>query len=203
MSRASVVTRLRMLLVVLIGLIGGLATPREAAYADAWTPSPMVGGATPLFEACVSASTTAASAASFTYDLPSATRLEVHEVRALQASSVQFSDTQEESVSRSPSARGASTTPTTRNHATNTASPVGEILRQDGVKIVIYSNDHAPPHAHVLGGGPETRIGQNGRPGLFPGDPELTKKQKQVVDDNLNTIRDAMRAYMAWYRENC
>jgi hypothetical protein len=49
------VTRLRMLLVVLIGLIGGLATPRAAAYADtwaydAWAPSPMVGGATPLLE---------------------------------------------------------------------------------------------------------------------------------------------------------
>jgi hypothetical protein len=85
--------------------------------------------------------------------------------------------------------------------ATSTASPVGEILRQDGVKIVIYSNDHAPPHAHVVGGGTETRIGQNGKP--LAGDPELTRKQQNVVDDNINTIRDAVGAYMRWYRENC
>jgi RHS repeat-associated protein len=86
-------------------------------------------------------------------------------------------------------------------NATNTASPVGEILRQDGIKIVIYSNDHAPPHAHVIGGGTETRIGQNGKP--LAGDPELTKKQQKVVDDNINTIRDAIGEYMRWFRENC
>jgi Domain of unknown function (DUF4160) len=85
--------------------------------------------------------------------------------------------------------------------ATNTASPVGEIFRQEGVKIVIYSNDHAPPHAHVIGGGTETRIGQNGKP--LAGDPELTKKQQKVVDDNINAIRDAISEYMRWYRENC
>jgi len=79
-------------------------------------------------------------------------------------------------------------------------SPVGEILRQKGVRIVINADDHAPPHAHVLGGGDETRTGQNGRP--LRGDPELTRQQKSVIDDNRNVIRDAIRAYMRWFRED-
>jgi hypothetical protein len=31
------------------------------------------------------------------------------------------------------------------------------ILRQDGMRFVIYTADHEPPHAHVLGSG-EARI---------------------------------------------
>lgn len=153
------------------------------------------------FAAHAPTSTTAASAATFTYDVPSLERVGVHEIRAAEASPAQLSAARERSASPSDSARGTSTTLRVSGNATNTGSPVGEILRQDGVKIVIYSNDHAPPHAHVLGGGAETRIGQNGKP--LAGDPELTRKQQQVVDDNINAIRDAIGEYMRWYRENC
>jgi hypothetical protein len=79
------------------------------------------------------------------------------------------------------------------------AGPVGEVVREGGIRIVINSRDHGPPHAHVLGGGPATRIGQNGKP--LGGDPELTSRQQEVVDNNRSEIRDAIRAYMRWYRE--
>ena len=38
------------------------------------------------------------------------------------------------------------------------------ILRVYGLRVVIYSNDHEPPHVHVIGAGTETKIalGQNG-----------------------------------------
>lgn len=81
------------------------------------------------------------------------------------------------------------------------ASPVGEVLRDGAVKVVIYSNDHGPPHAHVKGGGPETRVGQNGKP--LNGDPELTRAQRQVVEKHLKEIRDAIREYMRWFGDEC
>ncbi|WP_405793679.1 hypothetical protein [Streptomyces sp. NBC_01506] len=77
---------------------------------------------------------------------------------------------------------------------------VGTIVSQNGVTIQIYSNDHAPPHAHVKGNGVEVRIGQNGRP--LAGDPELSRLQQQVVDSNLRTIRGNIRAAMARFRDN-
>jgi RHS repeat-associated protein len=78
-------------------------------------------------------------------------------------------------------------------------SPVGEIVRDRGVRVKINSNDHAPPHAHIEGGGPPTRIGQNGKP--LPGDPELTPRQNDVVQSNLPAIRKAISKYMRWYRQ--
>ncbi|XVV07515.1 polymorphic toxin-type HINT domain-containing protein [Actinosynnema sp. CA-248983] len=79
-------------------------------------------------------------------------------------------------------------------------SPVGTIVNEDGVRIQIYSNDHGPPHAHVKGGGKEVRIGQNGKP--LAGDPELSKKQAEVVDRHREDIRRAIRYYMKWHGEN-
>lgn len=76
--------------------------------------------------------------------------------------------------------------------------PVGEIIREGGVRIVINARDHGPPHAHVLGGGRETRIGQNGKP--LRGDPELTDKQQRVVDKHRGAIRRAIRRYMREHR---
>ena len=77
---------------------------------------------------------------------------------------------------------------------------VGMFVNQNGVTIQIYSNDHALPHAHVKGGGPEVKIGQNGKP--IAGDPELTKRQQQVVDDNIKSIRGNIRSAMARYAAN-
>ncbi|MEV4561396.1 RHS repeat-associated core domain-containing protein, partial [Kitasatospora sp. NPDC049285] len=76
---------------------------------------------------------------------------------------------------------------------------VGTIVHDRGVHIQIYSNDHAPAHAHVKGGGAEVRIGQNGKP--LAGDPELSPKQQKVVDEHLQTIRRNIAASMERHRK--
>jgi hypothetical protein len=78
-------------------------------------------------------------------------------------------------------------------------------VNENGVKIEIYSNDHGPPHAHVWQGSGdkkmnETTIGQDGKP--LAGDPPLTKKQQRVVERNREKIRDHIRKYMQWHKEN-
>jgi hypothetical protein len=75
---------------------------------------------------------------------------------------------------------------------------VGTIVNQDGVKIQIYSNDHAPAHAHVKGKGEEVRIGQNGKP--LAGDPELSRHQQAVVSENIRTIRENIRVAMERFK---
>ena len=63
------------------------------------------------------------------------------------------------------------------------------IAEENGVRIQSYgSNDvHKPAHAHVIGGGKETRIGANGKP--MKGQPPLTTKQRKVVDNHKTQIR--------------
>jgi hypothetical protein len=62
------------------------------------------------------------------------------------------------------------------------------------------SNDHGYAHAHVTGGGPSTRIGQNGRP--YRNDPELTPQQRTVVENNRSTIRNALGKIGRWLDYN-
>ncbi|HEX7782762.1 MAG TPA: DUF4160 domain-containing protein [Sphingobium sp.] len=38
------------------------------------------------------------------------------------------------------------------------------VLREDNLRVVIYTDDHAPPHVHVFGDG-ETKIALKGRNG--------------------------------------
>lgn len=71
---------------------------------------------------------------------------------------------------------------------------VGTIVSQDGVRVQIYSNDHAPAHAHVKGKGDEVRIGQNGKP--LAGEKELSRHQQSVVAENIRTIRENVRVAM-------
>jgi RHS repeat-associated protein len=61
--------------------------------------------------------------------------------------------------------------------------PDKTVVKQDGVSVEHYtrSGDHGPPHLHVSGEGPSTRIGQAGRP--LSGDPELSSRQAQVVQE--------------------
>ncbi|MEU3477587.1 hypothetical protein AB0E66_05260 [Streptomyces sp. NPDC033753] len=77
---------------------------------------------------------------------------------------------------------------------------VGTIVSEGGVTVQIYSNDHAPPHAHVKGKGKEVRVGQNGRP--LAGDPELSRLQKAVIDSNIRTIRENIRVAMERFKAN-
>ena len=81
--------------------------------------------------------------------------------------------------------------------------PAGTIVNSGSIKIEHYykPDDHPPAHMHVVGGGGKTRIGANGKP--LKGDPELTKAQKKVVEDNLPTIRSAGKKIGKWldYKE--
>jgi len=45
---------------------------------------------------------------------------------------------------------------------------VPTVLREDGLRVVIYTDDHPPPHVHVFGDG-ETKIdlmGEDGEPAV-------------------------------------
>jgi len=68
------------------------------------------------------------------------------------------------------------------------------IVKENGVIIKSYgTNDaHKPAHAHVLGGGKDVRVGPNGKP--LKGQPELTDKQKKVIDNNRKEIRKEVNA---------
>lgn len=85
--------------------------------------------------------------------------------------------------------------------AGTTSLPPKTIAQGDGVTVEHYyrSNDHPPAHAHVVGGGTTTRIGPNGKP--IAGDPELTKKQAAVVQENKSEIRSAINKIGRWLRD--
>jgi len=74
-----------------------------------------------------------------------------------------------------------------------------KLVVQDGqVRVEHYyrSNDHAPAHMHVKGGGPETRIGPNGRP--LRGDPMPTAAQQDVIARHVSVIRRGGRKIGRW-----
>jgi hypothetical protein len=81
--------------------------------------------------------------------------------------------------------------------------PPKQIAEGNGVKVEHYyrSDDHAPAHAHVVGGGRTTRIGANGKP--LAGDPELTSAQRAVVDENRSAVRKSVNKIGRWldYKE--
>ncbi|EOD68128.1 DUF6531 domain-containing protein [Amycolatopsis vancoresmycina] len=63
---------------------------------------------------------------------------------------------------------------------------------KNGVRIVVHEYDvDKPAHAHVIGGGREVRIGPNGHP--IDGQPELSRTQRQVVENYKTEIRKAVR----------
>ncbi|TLV03582.1 RHS repeat domain-containing protein [Dyadobacter luticola] len=80
--------------------------------------------------------------------------------------------------------------------------PPKTIVSKDGVNIVHYtkSGDHGPPHLHVKGGGPETKIGQNGKP--LRNNPSLTFEQQSIVSDSKKEIKNAIKKIGAWFNYN-
>ncbi|MEU5930386.1 DUF6531 domain-containing protein [Streptomyces antimycoticus] len=66
-------------------------------------------------------------------------------------------------------------------------------VSKNGVRIVVHEYDvDKPAHAHVTGGGGrEVRIGPNGHP--IDGQPELTRTQRQAVEQYKTEIRKAVR----------
>jgi hypothetical protein len=79
-------------------------------------------------------------------------------------------------------------------------APTGTIVKENGVTIQRYTRDHAPAHLHVQGRGPNTRIGQNGRP--LNNNPALSATQRQVVQNNQRTIRRTVGQVMKEHRYN-
>lgn len=80
--------------------------------------------------------------------------------------------------------------------------PPKTVAQQGEVDVIHYtrSGGHGPPHLHVKGGGPETKIGQGGRP--IDGSPELTATQGKVVEANKSAIRKAVDQIGRWFRFN-
>ena len=80
--------------------------------------------------------------------------------------------------------------------------PPKTIANERGATIEHYyrSGDHPPAHLHVKGEGPDTKIGQNGKP--IDGSPELSGRQQQVVDNNKSAIRKAIDQIVRWLKFN-
>lgn len=66
-------------------------------------------------------------------------------------------------------------------------------IRFNGLRLVVYPNDHPPPHAHVVGPGWEIRIELSMPPALMSilGKPKVgdIAAALQAVDANLKPLR--------------
>jgi Domain of unknown function (DUF4160) len=60
------------------------------------------------------------------------------------------------------------------------------VLRQRGFRVVIYLNDHLPPHVHIFKGGGEVRIEMGNEKAL----PKLMSISGQINDKDVS---------QAWY----
>jgi RHS repeat-associated protein len=78
--------------------------------------------------------------------------------------------------------------------------PKKTVAAKGEVEVVHYtkSGDHGPPHLHVKGGGPETKIGQAGKP--LKGEPPLTSTQRGLVEEAKSEIRKAVDQIGRWFR---
>jgi hypothetical protein len=79
---------------------------------------------------------------------------------------------------------------------------MAEIFRLDGFKVVIFSDDHDPPHVHIRKGDFEVKIDISGdRAVLMAGeenskraaDQKLRKRAMKIADDNLALLMDEWR----------
>jgi hypothetical protein len=87
-------------------------------------------------------------------------------------------------------------------HNTGPQLPPKSVVKENGIEITHYtrSGDHGPAHLHVRGGGPETKIGQAGKP--IDGAKELTPAQRIVVQKHKSVIRKSVDKIQRWYRFN-
>lgn len=79
---------------------------------------------------------------------------------------------------------------------------MAEIFRLNGFKVVIFSDDHNPPHVHIRKGDFEVKIDISGeRAELMAGeensrqaaDKKLRKQALKIADDNLVTLINEWR----------
>lgn len=61
-------------------------------------------------------------------------------------------------------------------------------IRSDGLRLVVYPNDHPPPHAHVLGPGWEIRIELSMPPALMTivGKPKIAEITSALLAVNVH-----------------
>ena len=88
-----------------------------------------------------------------------------------------------------------------RNGAyTEPTLPPRERAKKGEVEIVhnYRSNDHAPAHVHINGGGQTTRTKLNRSP--MPGDPNPTSKQQKAIDENWPKIERDLRKVVKWIK---
>ena len=92
--------------------------------------------------------------------------------------------------------------PGSRSGRTEPTLPDKTIVKEDGVTIEhnYKSGDHGPPHAHVKGEGPNTRIGAMGHP--LRNNPKLSPAQERVVNQNKSTIRTKINKIRKWMQYN-
>ena len=73
------------------------------------------------------------------------------------------------------------------------------VLRASGLTIVIYKDDHEPPHVHVLGDGEAkiTLLGRTGRPEVV-----RTKRMRAAdVRKSLAIVIQNRDLLLEWWRE--
>lgn len=65
-------------------------------------------------------------------------------------------------------------------------------IRYQQLRLVIYPNDHPPPHTHIIGPGWEMRVRLTKPPSLISiyGDPKQNEISKalRATNENLNTL---------------
>lgn len=72
------------------------------------------------------------------------------------------------------------------------------IINQDGFRIIIYPDDHLPPHVHAIKNDEEAKItigNEDVPPTLIEAwmNKKDTKKAMQIVMENQDTLLDAWR----------
>jgi hypothetical protein len=66
------------------------------------------------------------------------------------------------------------------------------VRRFDGLRVMIYPNDHRPAHVHVLGGGRQAIFVLN-----CPGGPPALRGSSGFATAELNRIENALAAELA------
>jgi hypothetical protein len=69
------------------------------------------------------------------------------------------------------------------------------VLRFDGLRVVVYPNDHRPAHVHVIGRGCEAVFNLN-----CPAGPVETRENYRFTRRDLRQIQDAL---MKWLNDLC
>ena len=72
------------------------------------------------------------------------------------------------------------------------------IFRQDGFRVMIFPNDHLPPHVHVFKGGAEVRIEMADEPIVLSVEGEIGNKDLVKA---LNLVVDRQCEFLEKWRE--